>query len=124
MGSGSLALLSFLPNSDVEVALKHNEMWFKEFAGYDTAYVRKAVAKSRKNGYAFVDGRIVPGMNAIGVPVFDTGRNVVAALSLAAISDRVSGERVESLVKILKKEAQHFGNALSTAPSEPIVKAV
>jgi len=125
VGSGSLALLSFLPAGDVEFALKHNEAWFREFAGYDVAYVRKAMAKSRRSGFAFVDGRIVAGMNAIGVPVFDNGGNVVAALSLAAISERVSGDRLESLVKTLKKEAKRFGHALSMTPANSeLVKVV
>jgi DNA-binding IclR family transcriptional regulator len=123
VGSGSLALLSFLPDSEVETALRHNEMWFREFDGYDVAYVRKAIAKSRRNGFAFVDGRIVAGMNALGVPVYDRTGNVVAALSLAAISDRVSGDRLASLVKILKKEAVRFGNALSEVPGKAVLMA-
>jgi len=123
VGSGSLALLAFLPDHEIENALRHNEMWFREFEGYDVAYVRKAIAKSRRNGFAFVDGRIVAGMNALGVPVYDSSGNVVAALSLAAISDRVSGERIASLVKTLKKEAVRFGSALSAPPGKPAMLA-
>jgi DNA-binding IclR family transcriptional regulator len=113
VGSGSLALLAFLPDDQVEASLRHNEIWFREFEGYDVAYVRKTIVKSRRNGFAYVEGRIVAGMNALGVPVYDRTGNVVAALSLAAISDRVSSDRVASLVKILKKEAVRLGNALS-----------
>ena len=125
VGSGSLALLAFLPDHEIEIALRHNEVWFREFDGYDVAYVRKAIAKSRRNGFAFVDGRIIAGMNALGVPVYDRTGNVVAALSLAAISDRVSGDRLASLAKILKKEAVRFGNALSVAPGNaaPVAEA-
>jgi DNA-binding IclR family transcriptional regulator len=125
VGSGALALLAFLPDGEVELALRHNERWFREFDGYDVAYVRKAAAKSRRNGFAFVDGRIVAGMNALGVPVSDGTGNVVAALSLAAISDRVSGDRLAGLVKTLRKEAIRFGNALSAAPGKaaPVAEA-
>jgi DNA-binding IclR family transcriptional regulator len=122
VGSGSLALLAFLPDNQIDLSLRHNETWFKEFEGYDVAYVRKAIVKSRRNGFAFVDGRIVAGMNALGVPVYDKAGNVVAALSLAAITDRVSGDRIADLVKILRKEAVHLGNALSATPAraEPV----
>lgn len=116
VGSGSLALLAFLPDDEIEIALKHNEAWYRDFDGYDAAYVRKAVAKSRRNGFAFVDGRIIPGMNAIGVPVHDGAGKVVAALSLAAIVDRVSGDRIAELAATLKKEAVRLGHALSAVP--------
>jgi DNA-binding IclR family transcriptional regulator len=119
VGSGSLALLAFIPDDQVELSFRHNEMWFREFAGYDVAYVRKAIAKSRRNGFAFVDGRIVAGMNALGVPVYDKTGNVIAALSLAAITDRVSGDRVAELVKILRKEAVRLGDALSAVTGKP-----
>ena len=118
VGSGSLALLAFLPDDEIEVILKHNEMRYREFDGYDVAYVRKAIAKSRRNGFASVDGRIVAGMNALGVPVYDSAGNVVAALSLAAIADRVSGDRVAELVKLLSKEAVRLGSALSVIPAK------
>jgi DNA-binding IclR family transcriptional regulator len=122
-GSGSLALLSFLPDDEVESILTQNETWFAKFEGYDVAYVRKAIAKSRRNGFAFVDGRIVAGMNAIGVPVYDKTGTVVAALSLAAISDRVSGERLASLAKILRKEASRFGATLGDRLARPAAAA-
>jgi DNA-binding IclR family transcriptional regulator len=118
VGSGSLALLAFLPDDEIELILKHNATRLEEFDGYDVAYVRKAIAKSRRNGFAYVDGRIIPGMNALGVPVYDSAGNVVAALSLAAIADRVSGDRIAGLVKLLKKEAVRLGNALSVIPAK------
>ena len=124
VGSGSLALLAFLPDDEIEVTLKHNEMWFREFDGYDVAYVRKAIAKSRRNSFAYVDGRIIPGMNALGVPVYDNTGKVVAALSLAAIADRVSGDRISELVKTLRKEAVRLGNALSAIPGKAELVAI
>jgi DNA-binding IclR family transcriptional regulator len=112
VGSGSLALLAFLPDEEIELILKQNEAWFREFKGYDAAHVRTAIAKSRKQGFAFVDGRIVQGMNAIGVPVYDKSRRIVAALSLAAIADRVSGKRIAEIVAILQNEAKLLGDSL------------
>jgi DNA-binding IclR family transcriptional regulator len=116
VGSGSLALLAFLPDEEIEPILRQNEAWFRQFSGYDAAYVRTAITKSRRQGFAFVDGRIVQGMNAIGVPVYDKSHKVVAALSLAAIVDRVRGDRIAEIVAILQKEAKALGNALSIGP--------
>jgi DNA-binding IclR family transcriptional regulator len=119
-------LLAFLPDDEIEVILKHNEMRYREFEGYDLAHVRKAVAKSRRNGFAYVDGRIVSRMNALGIPVYDSAGNVVAALNLAAITDRVSGDRVADLVRLLRKEAVRLGSALSVKPAkaEPVAAEV
>ena len=119
VGSGSLALLAFLADEEVAPILKQNEAWFRQFRGYDAAYVRGEIAKSRKRGFTFVDGRIVQGMNAIGVPVYDKTQKVVAALSLAAIADRVSGNRIAEIVALLQKEAKLLGNALSIIPGKP-----
>jgi DNA-binding IclR family transcriptional regulator len=122
VGSGSLALLAFLPDAEIEAILKHNEMRYREFDGYDMAYVREAVDRSRRDGFAYVEGRIIAGMNALGVPVYDSAGTIVAALSLAAITDRVSGDRVADLVKLLRTEAARLGSALSVIPAkaEPI----
>jgi DNA-binding IclR family transcriptional regulator len=73
------------------------------------------VVESRRYGFAFVDGRRIPGMNAIGVPVFDASGGVVAALSLAGIVDRVSGDRIPELVGILQREAASLARAIGAA---------
>jgi DNA-binding IclR family transcriptional regulator len=80
VGSGSLALVAFLPDDEIEAVLKHNETRYREFDGYNLAYVRKAIAKLRRSGFAYVDGRIVAGMTALGIPIYDSAGNVVAAL--------------------------------------------
>ena len=73
--------------------------------GYSITYLKGAVAEARRYGFSFVDGRRIPGMNAIGVPVHDASGSVVAALSVAAIADRVSGDRIAELAAILQREA-------------------
>jgi DNA-binding IclR family transcriptional regulator len=124
VGSGSLALLAFLPDDEIEVILKQNEVRFREFDGYDVTYIRKAIVKSQRDGFAYVGGRIVAGMNALGVPVYDSAGNIVAALSLAAIADRVSGDRIAALVKLLKREAVRLGDALSVKAGSVAAEAV
>jgi DNA-binding IclR family transcriptional regulator len=117
VGSGSLALLAFLPDEEIKAALERNKVWLRDFQGHDSISVWKAVAKSRRNGFSFVDGRIIPGMNAIGVPVYDQSNKIVAALSLAAITSRVSGDRIQELVSVLKKEATVLSASLSANPA-------
>jgi DNA-binding IclR family transcriptional regulator len=112
VGSGALALLAFLADDEVDAMLAKNEAWIAQFPGYSVAYLKSAVAESRRYGFAFVDGRRIPGMNAIGVPVHDASGAVVAALSVAAIADRVSGERIAELAGILQREAAVLSKAI------------
>jgi DNA-binding IclR family transcriptional regulator len=51
-------------------------------------------------------------MNAVGVPILGTDGRPVAALSLAAITDRLSGPRVARLARLLAREAAELGRAM------------
>lgn len=115
VGSGALALLAFLPDAEVETSLQKNESWIEQYPGYSARYLKDAVAEARRYGFSFVDGRRIPGMNAVGVPVHDGAGKVVAALSVAAITDRVSGDRIAELAAILKREAAGLSKAIGAA---------
>ncbi|ARP95151.1 IclR family transcriptional regulator [Bordetella genomosp. 13] len=104
VGAGSLALLAFMPNDEVERVL----------AQYDVAaapdlptleMLRADIAASRSNGYALNPGRIIPDMLGVGVPVYDREKRVVAALSVAAIRSRLSGPRLQEVVSALQRES-------------------
>jgi DNA-binding IclR family transcriptional regulator len=112
VGSGALALLAFLPDAEIDVTLQKNEAWIAEYPGYSIDYLKQAVTEARRYGFSFVDGRRIQGMNAIGMPVYDARGAVVAALSVAAITDRVSGERIAELAGILQREAAVLSKAI------------
>jgi len=105
VGAGSLALLAALPDAAVGRALKRNEAWLRDFQGFDAASLRERVAETRARGYAENDGRIVSGMAGVAVPVLDADGLPLAALSLAAIRDRMTPERIPELVQALRTEA-------------------
>jgi DNA-binding IclR family transcriptional regulator len=112
IGSGSLAILAHMPDDEVEHVLRQNEGWISNFAGFSIDYLRQVVAETRRYGFSFVDGRILPGMNAMGVPVFDATGKVVASLSLAAVADRVKGDRIPELAAILQAQAAEVTRAI------------
>jgi DNA-binding IclR family transcriptional regulator len=118
VGSGSLALLAFLPDEEIATIIERNIAWLAKWPSYTRKALLADVAETRRRGYSFVDGRIVPGMNAIGVPVLDARGRAVAALSLAAIADRVSGPRVKELVASLNREAAELARAMDL-PAQP-----
>ncbi|MCO5066653.1 MAG: IclR family transcriptional regulator [Rhizobiaceae bacterium] len=105
VGAGSLALLAFLPDEDVESILAASGDRMAKF-GFDAASIREMVAQARRQGYALNPGRIIKGMSAIGVPVFKVGSTTVAALSVAAITDRMSEGRLAEIAAMLHEEAR------------------
>ncbi len=122
VGSGSLALLAFQPADEIARIIERNAAWLAKWPAYNRKVLLAEVVETRRRGYSFVDGRIVPGMNAIGVPVLDASGRAVAALSLAAIADRVSGARIRQLVGLLNREAATLAPALGL-PARPAPRA-
>ena len=119
VGAGSLALLSFLDEREVERAIAANEDARVGYPNFNGESLRRLVAESRKQGFAFNDGRIVREMAALAVPVFGPDETVAAALSIAAIRQRMTVERVKTLAKCLKREAEALAAVLhAREPSE------
>lgn len=106
VGAGSLALLAFLPEGEIRDAIASNAARLAEFPGFAPEALARLVEETRRRGYSFNDGRIVSGMCALGAPVLDGRGRVVAAISVAAISDRMKAERVAELAALLTGEAE------------------
>jgi DNA-binding IclR family transcriptional regulator len=71
--------------------------------------IKEEVARSRERGYAMLVEVVVAQMGGLGVPVFGRDGRPFAALSVAALSDRILG-RKEFLVSALKKVAYELSN--------------
>jgi DNA-binding IclR family transcriptional regulator len=105
VGAGNLAMLAFLPDAEVRDVVDHNSAEIATFGNLDAASVLDMVAQTRLQGYAFNDGRIVVGMSAVGVPVMGSDHTPVAALSVAAVTERMRPERRSNIVAWLTSEA-------------------
>ena len=116
VGSGSLALFAFLGDDEIAGLIEKNAAWLARYPGHSRKELMGKVADTRRRGYSFVEGKIVPGMNAIGVPILGADGRPVVALSLAAITDRVSGARVGQLARMLAREAAELQRAMGFSP--------
>jgi DNA-binding IclR family transcriptional regulator len=101
--TGSLAILAFL--EDREIAGILNSKTYAEKSAFSAAGVRKLIGTARHYGYSWIDGHIMEGMSGIGVPVRDSFGLPVAALSIAAISQRLIKARRAKVLDTLKREA-------------------
>lgn len=122
VGAGSLALLAFQGDADVERVLDSGKAARRDFAAFSGTALSRMVAATRSSGYALNDGRIVSAMMAVGVPVRDAGGNVLAALSIAAIRERMDGERLDERIAALRKEAAELGRVLSRRRNAPATR--
>src|SRR5262245_12749932 len=119
IGSGSLALLAWLEPAEREQALAAAATELEPYPRFTPPILRRQVEETRRRGYSFVGGTILPGMSAVGVPVLDGGGQVLAALSVAAIDARLAEPRRTQVVAILKAQARALAASLSSAGKAP-----
>jgi len=63
------------------------------------------VRTARNKGYAYADVGIVKGTSAVAVPVFGPDRSALAAISVAAISDRLRPVRASAVAAQMRAQA-------------------
>ena len=112
VGAGSLALLACLTDAEIETTVSANHARLEAYAGFDATTLHELVAQTRRQGYAFNNGRILAGMSAVGVAVTGDHGEPVVALSVAAIDSRMLPERRENIAALLRTEARALSEEL------------
>ena len=88
-GAGSLALLAWLPDREIEALLSAVAPRLSAYPRVTPAVLRDEIVASRRRGYTIMLDLIIDRMGAIGVPIHDPSGRVVGALSIAALSERI-----------------------------------
>ena len=102
-GAGSLALLAWLPNEEVETVLSLLAPVFKKrYPRISRELLLTEIALARERGYAMLLDVVVDQMGGIGVPILGSDGKPIGAISVAALSQRISN-RLALLVPALKK---------------------
>ncbi|WP_082490553.1 IclR family transcriptional regulator [Aureimonas sp. Leaf454] len=105
VGAGSLAMLSALPDAEVEAVLERIEPALgARYPAYSLALLRADVARTRTSGFALNPGHVVASSWGIGRAIrFPDGR-LAGALSIAAIDSRLRPERQVELAALIGEE--------------------
>lgn len=111
VGAGSMALLAFLPAAEIERIVSQHAATATAF-GFDQATLLSQAEATRKQGFAFNDQQIIPGMSAVGAPINGRSGAPVAALSVAAISSRMEPQRRANIVAWLREESANLEREL------------
>lgn len=93
VGAGAMALLAWLPEREIAAILTANEPRLAPYPRLPVAVIREEIAASRERGFVFLLDRVIDKMGAIGVPLRDPQGQVIGALSIAALSERLLARR-------------------------------
>ncbi|MEF7612562.1 IclR family transcriptional regulator [Aquincola sp. MAHUQ-54] len=108
VGAGSLALLAWLPDDEVDAVIGLIEPALKKrYPRISAALLKQEVAHSRQRGYSLLLDVVVDQMGGIGVPVFGSDGRPAAAISLAALTTRITS-RLGTLVPALRKAGEEL----------------
>jgi DNA-binding IclR family transcriptional regulator len=107
------AMLAFLPDAQVERLLK--QMTLNKRTPYTItsppALIRQLRA-FRRLGYCWERNEGEVGLGCVAAPIFGSGHEVLAALSLTGTSQQVSSARTPALGNLVKKYAQQMSRRL------------
>ena len=115
-GAGPLAILAFLKDEEIERILAATEADLARFK-FEPDEMRRMVETTRRNGFATIDNRIIPGMSGVAVPIRGKDGSAFASINVVAISDRMADERRRWIAGEIKARAENleatFGSLLS-----------
>jgi DNA-binding IclR family transcriptional regulator len=123
VSAGGLALLSFLPEQEIDRIVRQ-QADTKTLLPFDHAALRKMISETRQTGVAWYDvpvlhgAEVVTGMAAVAVPIRRPDSRPIAALSVAAITSRLQGQRRRTVIAQLQNEVRRIEASL-----EPVLES-
>ncbi|MEU2203062.1 IclR family transcriptional regulator [Microbacterium oleivorans] len=109
VASAGLAILSFLPQPEVDAYLgRHTDLAARWGDVHDADPLRARIGETRDRGYAVNPGLIVPGSWGLGAAVFDQEGRPAWALSLTGVEFRFGPDRLPELGRLLLAHAHQL----------------
>lgn len=85
--------------------------------GLDTHELASELAQTRKRGYAISRSELIEGAVAVAVPFFDRHGAVAGSMGVFGPAVRLTAERQQHLVRVLKEHARTLSEALGRTPA-------
>ncbi|MCX7275106.1 MAG: IclR family transcriptional regulator [Burkholderiales bacterium] len=104
VGAGSLALLAWLPDEEIDALMPFIADRLASYPLLSPTMLRRSIEDSRRRGHAMLLDVVVPRMGGIAVPILSEDGRPFASISIAALSERISG-RETALAEALHREA-------------------
>lgn len=107
VGSGPAAILAALDDLEVERILRDTAQGRAKY-GLSVSDVRAILREARAAGFAFVDGKIVPGICTVGVAIPLSDGTPIGSISVSAIRDRMDDHRRREIAMALREEIERL----------------
>ena len=119
VGAGSLALLAAMPDDEVDLVLQANAAIYAErYSMHTESALRGVVERTRKTGYALIEGWVVPEGWGVGVMVpDDEGATRGSSEHCRHRSAGWDPDRQQELVRAMYTERDRISEALRRAQS-------
>ena len=88
-GAGSLALLAWLPDEEIDALMPFIADRLVNYPLLSPALLRRSIEDARRRGYVMLVDVVVPRMGGIAVPILSEDGRPSAAISIAALSERI-----------------------------------
>ena len=118
------ALLAFAPEQNINQRVagrpltRHNKNTITSLER-----LIRELKKIRELGYAFEDEEGEIGFRCIGVPIYDSGGNLISAISIAGTTAQIPKERVAKLASVVRSTAHEISAHLGYEPDSEIETA-
>jgi len=109
VGAGGLALLMTLPVQAQQDLVSANALRLPAYNNLTVPAVMKLLKRSRELGFALNDAQVTPGSTSLGLPVRSRSGEPVLAISIGAISSRMTRERQKELAAMIRTELENLG---------------
>lgn len=100
-----IILLAGMTEADAAAITRANQKRL-EGLGRSVKSVFAEVAAARRNGFVYAPRGVMSGTSAVAVPVLDPSQQVVAAISIAMLAERLPRERVRTLVETMRSNLE------------------
>ncbi|NYT44348.1 IclR family transcriptional regulator [Alcaligenaceae bacterium] len=105
IGAVGMALLAANDDAYVDGYIERCQPLVNRYAPISAAELKDRVRRTREQGYAVSDGDLLDGMSALGMAIHFPGTvRPIGAISVAAISSRLIGDRKAEVVEQLRRE--------------------
>ena len=111
--ASGLVFAAYLPRHFTEPIIKAElkadapvDLFARDLAGVD-----RLTTQVRKQGYAFNEGHLLPGVSAVAFPLMDRTKSLIAVLAVMGRDERVNPREGSEMIAHLRKATRNFGAA-------------
>lgn len=107
IGAGALAVLSTLPDEEIHrITLANQERLQQHYPRFSADHMWQRIKQARKNGYLVNDVLEVDMVGSVAMPILDPHKRQVGAISISALSVRLSGSQLTEKAQIIKEAVE------------------